>query len=235
MAVVFLFVLLFTKGLIKAQAFTITLSMGISYDQAVTDIIKAGNRLDDLGLAPATSGNYSIRTDDNKMAITVSGAHKGMLCAEDVMRADLFGNALEDKKPSAETLLHCLIYKLFPKVNAVLHTHSVACSVLTRVIKSGEPVILQGYEMLKAYPSVNTHEACVKLPVFDNTQDMEILSSLVDPVLQQSTDIPAFLIRCHGIYGWGEDMAESMRVIEATEMLLSCEMNIKLMNSTKGQ
>ncbi len=209
--------------------------MGISYNQAVTDIIKAGNRLDALGLAPATSGNYSVRIGDNEMAITVSGAHKGMLGSDDIMKADLSGEALESKKPSAETLLHCLIYKLFPKVNAVLHTHSVACSVLTRFMKSGEPVILQGYEMLKAYPSVKTHEVCIKLPVFDNTQDMDLLSSLVEPVLQQSPNIPAFLIRCHGIYGWGKDMAEAMRVIEATEMLLSCEMNEKLINSTRGQ
>ena len=210
------------------------MAMTISYEQAAQNIIEAGNRLDKLNLAPATSGNYSVRTDGHEMAITVSGAHKGMLSSDQIMRADLNGKALEDKKPSAETLLHCLLYRLYPEINVVLHTHSVPCSVLTRGMERGAPLVLQGYEMLKAYPGINSHEACVKLPIFDNMQNIELLSSQVESVLTQSPKIPAFLICCHGIYGWGGDMAEAMRVIEATEMLLSCEMNVRLIQSKKG-
>ena len=51
--------------------------MIVTYEKAVQAIINAGRRLDALQLAPATSGNYSVRTGDNEMAITVSGYHKG--------------------------------------------------------------------------------------------------------------------------------------------------------------
>ena len=195
------------------------------YDAAVLEVISAGNRLDALGLAPATSGNYSVRIDDNEMAITVSGARKGHLSPEQIMRADLDGKPLEDKKPSAETLLHCLIYKLYPEINAVLHTHSVACSVLTRIMAGNKFLELKGYEMLKAYPDIDTHDVTVRLPIFENTQDMEELSSRVEEVLSAKPKTPAYLIASHGIYGWGRDMAEALRVIEATEMMLSCEMH----------
>lgn len=200
--------------------------MYISFEQAVSDIIKAGNRLDMMNLAPATSGNYSVRIGDNEMAITVSGAHKGQLKPEQVMRADLDGNPIDDKKPSAETLLHCVLYKVFPNVNAILHTHSVASTVLTRVLNKAAYLDLSGYEMLKAYPAIDTHDVSVKLPVFDNTQNMDDLAPRTREMLQENASLSAYVIRSHGIYGWGRDMAEAERVIEATEMMLSCEMNI---------
>ena len=206
--------------------------MSLSYENAVSDIIKAGNRLDRMQLAPATSGNYSMRTNDNEMAITVSGAHKGQLQADQIMRADLDGVPLEDKKPSAETLLHSVLYQLYPEVNAVLHTHSIACSVLTRLMPQDKFLVLEGYEMLKAYAGVETHEASVRLPIFENTQDMDALSETVVEVLKAFPKTPAYLIRGHGIYGWGRNMAEAERVIEATEMLLSCEMHMKQIGGT---
>jgi len=174
-----------------------------------------------------------MRTSDGEMAITVSGAHKGQLQAGQIMRADLEGAPLEDKKPSAETLLHSVLYQLYPEVNAVLHTHSIACSVLTRLMPQDKFLVLEGYEMLKAYAGVETHETSVRLPIFENTQDMDALSETVVEVLKAFPKTPAYLIRGHGIYGWGRDMAEAERVIEATEMLLSCEMHMKQIGGTK--
>ncbi|MGH1456726.1 MAG: methylthioribulose 1-phosphate dehydratase [Alphaproteobacteria bacterium] len=201
--------------------------MYISFEKAVSDIIKAGNRLDAMQLAPATSGNYSMRTGEDEMAITVSGAHKGQLQPSQIMRAKLDGTPIDDKKPSAETLLHCVLYKMFPDCNAILHTHSVANTVLTRFMDRAEYLELSGYEMLKAYNGVETHNCSVRLPIFDNTQDMNDLSIRVEEMLQKNPNIPAYMIRAHGIYGWGKDMAEAERVIEATEMMLSCELNMK--------
>ena len=209
--------------------------MIVTYEKAVQAIINAGRRLDALQLAPATSGNYSVRTCDNEMAITVSGYHKGHLVSDGIMRADLKGNPLEDKKPSAETLLHCLIYDLYPEVNAILHTHSVPNTVLTRPLEDGDVYRLEQYEMLKAYPGIETHDIAVDLPVFENTQDIEELSGRVRPILKAAPQTPAFMIRCHGIYGWGKDMDEALRVIEATEMLLSCEMHARLINIQEGK
>ena len=203
--------------------------MSISYEDAVQSIIDAGRRLDVLHLAPAGGGNYSVRLDPNEIAITVSGVHKGQLEPEHIMRTDLEGNPLDDKKPSAETLLHCALYKIHPNVNAVLHTHSVACTALTRFLAQDDHMTLEGYEMLKAFPNIETHDTAVTLPVFDNTQDMQALSKQVSSVLKEKDQTPAFLIRGHGLYGWGRDMTEARHVIEAVEMLLSCEMHMRQM------
>src|SRR6478735_1145910 len=72
------------------------------------------------GWAPATSGNYSARLDDGRIAITVSGAHKGRLTADDIMVLE----SGDPRRPSAETALHLAIYRAFPEAGSVLHSHA---------------------------------------------------------------------------------------------------------------
>jgi methylthioribulose-1-phosphate dehydratase len=198
--------------------------MAISLDAAVEAIIASGRRLDARGLAPATSGNYSVRLGDGRVAVTVSGRHKGRLSREDVMLVDADGVALEHKKPSAETALHTVVYRLFPQVNAVLHVHSVPAVALTRHLPQASELVLQDYEMLKAFPGVMTHATRLGVPIFENSQDIPSLAREVGERLRSGrAQAPAYVIRAHGAYGWGKDMEEAERVIEALEHLLSCE------------
>jgi methylthioribulose-1-phosphate dehydratase len=198
--------------------------MAISFDDAVEAIITSGRRLDSRGLAPATSGNYSVRLTDGRIAVTVSGRHKGRLTRNDVMLVDSEGVALEGKRPSAETPLHTVIYRIFPDVHAVLHVHSVPVVALTRHLPEATGLRLEGYEMLKAFPGITTHETTVDVPVFENSQDVPTLAREVARRLSAgSIYSPAYLIRGHGAYGWGKDLEEAERVIEGLEHLLSCE------------
>lgn len=194
--------------------------MKFTRDQAAAQIIAAGKFLDGKGLAPATSGNYSVRLSDGNIAITVSGTHKGRLKDSDIMTIDADGKPMENKKPSAETLLHTEIYTIFPDAGAILHIHSVPGAVLTRV-HAADNITLAGYEMLKAFPGIDTHETSINIPVFDNSQDMNVLSA--DVAKKINKNVPAYIIRDHGFYVWGRDMAEAERIAEALEYLLSCE------------
>ncbi len=192
------------------------------FKNAADQICEAGRVLDAKNMAPATSGNYSARLNDGSIAMTVSGFHKGRLKPENIMRLDYEGAPLENKKPSDETLLHIQLYKFFPAAQAILHVHSVPGSVLTR-LQSGD-VTLQGYEMLKVFPGIETHETSVAIPVVENSQDMEKLSA---EVAQKITpDTPAYLIRDHGFYVWGESVGEALNICEGLEYLLSCEVEL---------
>lgn len=198
--------------------------MACSFDHTAAELVEIGRWFASRGWAPAGAGNYSARLDDGTVAITVSGAHKGRLGASDIMRVDLDGGALDGKTPSAETLLHLQVYRVRPRTNAVLHTHSVpAVSLLRRL--PGHSLRLAGYELLKAYPGVETHTARVDLPIVDNDQDMAALAAVLETTLG-SLACPAYLIRDHGLYGWGATVDEASRVIEATEHLLECELAI---------
>lgn len=204
-----------------------------SLDQAIQAITAVGQRLDGRGLAAATSGNYSARLADGRIAITVSGRHKGPLSAKDVMVVDERGSPLEDQRPSAETALHTLLYGLYPHVNGVLHVHSVASTTLSRHLDTAGEVLLQGYEMLKAFPGISTHEAALRVPVFENSQDIPMLAESVARRLREQPAVSAYLIRGHGAYGWGEDLEEAERVMEALEHLLLCEIETLRLRGTQ--
>jgi methylthioribulose-1-phosphate dehydratase len=189
---------------------------------AVAAIIEAGRRMDQRGWVPATAGNISVRLDDQRAAITSSGGHKGFLTPAHVMQVDLHGAALtRDARPSAETLLHCQLYRLFPRVGAVLHGHSVPGTVLSMAWP--DPAIrFAGYELLKAFEGQTTHDTALDLPVFDNDQDMERLAALVEPALPACR--LGYLIRGHGVYVWGPDMPTALARLEGLEFLLACEL-----------
>lgn len=194
----------------------------VTFAEAQTAIVAAGRWLDAKGWAPATAGNYSLRLDDGSFAVTVSGKHKGRLTADDVMRVDAEGRSLDGKKPSAETALHLQLYRLFPHVNAVLHSHSPVSVGLSRAVADAS-YRLAGHEMLKVLPGIATHDTFVDLPIVDNSQDMAEIAAKID-WLVASRDLHAYLIRGHGLYGWGRDMDEAQRVIEGVEWMIAAEL-----------
>lgn len=193
------------------------------FERCAERIITASRDIYSRGWSPATSSNYSVRINDACCAITVSGKHKGELGLRDVMAVDLEGKPLMDRKPSAETLLHTRLYAREPGVGAVLHTHSVRATVLTMELVQADTLVLRGYELLKAFTGVMTHETEVRIPVFDNTQDMVELSQQVEARMQRDGTGVAYLIRGHGLYTWAEDLNACMRHLEALEFLLDCE------------
>lgn len=195
------------------------------YRQCVMSLVQVGSDLYHRGWSPATSSNYSLRVDSNHCAITVSGKHKGALTADDIMLVDLDGRPCMDKKPSAETALHVWLYRRYPQVGAVLHTHSQNATVLTR-LKAGDRIHLQGYELQKAFAGTGSHEGEMVLPVFENTQDIAALAAEVDAWLAEHANPWAYLIRGHGMYAWGETLDDCMRHLEALEYLLACELEM---------
>lgn len=195
--------------------------MAEEFEQRADELIRAGARLYELGLVPATSGNLSARLPGGELAITVSGRDKGRLRVEDIMRVDDRGRALDARRPSAETLLHTQIYRRFPEAAYVLHPHSPNATVLSMALD--DHLQLTGYELLKAFAGIDSHTATLTVPVFDNDQDIARLSEVVDRVLDGRDSVYGYLIRGHGYYTWGATPEEAMCYVEAFEFLFDCE------------
>ena len=192
-------------------------------------IIDAGRFLYGRGWSPATSSNYSARLSSAEALLTVSGKHKGQLTPDDLLAVDMDGRSLEDgKKPSAETLLHTQLYRWRPEIGAVLHTHSVNATVLSRLCLS-DSLVFADYELQKAFSGVATHESQVTVPIFDNDQDIERLASRVQPWLDRQPDCVGYLTRAPGIYTWGAQMRDALRQIEAFEFLFECELKMRML------
>ncbi len=196
-----------------------------NFEDEAQALVSVGLEAFARGWVPATSGNFSVRLGPNEVAITVSGRHKGRLTIADIMRVDGSGRALDKKRPSAETLLHVSLYRRFPEIQAVLHTHSVNATVLSRLVDG--KLVLEQLEVLKAFRGIDTHQASVVVPIFANDQDIQRLASTVEQYLEAHGPIPGYLIAGHGLYTWGASLNEAMRHLEAFEFLLQCELEMR--------
>lgn len=172
-----------------------------------------------------TSGNLSISIEEKllQFLITESGKDKGELTEDDFLLVDENGiSACNDKKPSAETLLHSAIYK-HTEARAVFHVHTTNSTLLS--MKSESNIIFSDLEMLKGL-GFKTHEVEVIIPIVDNSQDMKHLAELVPDYINK--DVPGLILKGHGLYAWGKTVQEAKRHIEIFEFLF--EYRIKEMS-----
>ncbi len=172
------------------------------------------------GWAPGTSGNFSatVSRDPLRLAITSSGVDKGTLTAGDIVEIDGLGKVMAGSgRPSAESSLHLAIARS-RGAGAVLHTHSIWSTILSEAAEDG--LAIQGYEMLKGLAGVGTHEHREWLPIVENTQDWAAAAPGVEAMLVEHPEAHGFLVRRHGLYTWGRDLAEAKRHGETLEFLL---------------
>lgn len=127
------------------------------------------------------------------------------------MEIDGVANVIRgDGQPSTEVLLHLAIIDSL-NAGAVLHTHSVWSTILSRIHASQGGIDIEGYEMLKGLAGIRTHEHREWLPILG---DMTDLSQNISAILRTHPGIHGFLLRGHGLYGWGASLLEAKRHIE---------------------
>jgi methylthioribulose-1-phosphate dehydratase len=170
-----------------------------------------------------TSGNLSavVQLEPLRIAMSPSGIDKGELTPDQLLSIDENARIVSDHagKPSDESLLHVTIVKE-RGAGAVLHTHSIWNTILSDLYASERGVKIEGYEMLKGLEGVRTHEHSEWLPIIDNSQDMPALAEVVAKTLKENKAAHGFLLRCHGLYSWGDTLAQAKRHIEILEFLL---------------
>ena len=163
-----------------------------------------------------------LSRDPFRLLITASGKDKGRLGEHDFVVVDETGRAIDssEPKPSAETLLHVVAAQT-PGVGAVLHTHSVWATMLSDLHHVDGGLAIEGYEMLKGLDGLTTHESRLWVDIFENTQHIPDLAQVVGRRMLDA-DQPlrhGYLIRRHGLYTWGRDLAEAKRHVEIFEFL----------------
>jgi len=197
------------------------------YAHQIDGLRRAGQQFWNRGWSLGTSSNYSVVVDRNptRLLITASGKDKGNLGVNDFVIVDEFGKATSDNQPksSAETLLHCTAATRCG-AGAVLHTHSVWATTLSHHFFGLGGIRIDDFEMLKGLEGITTHQSSCWLPIFDNTQDIAALQKQVVQYLDEHPEEECwgYLIRRHGLYTWGKDLAEATRHVEVIEFLLDC-------------
>ncbi|HIE58497.1 MAG TPA: methylthioribulose 1-phosphate dehydratase [Persephonella sp.] len=201
---------------------------------------KAVNTLNDIkvklyqkGWFPATSGNLSYKLHDNPLyfAITSSGKDKSVVSHEDVIFVDKDAIPIENTKlkPSAETKIHSKVYQ---KTDAgmVIHIHTVNNNFISEIFFEDGFVPLKNMEMIKAL-DIWKENAYIEVPIIENWFNLDKLAEEAGKAI--NPQIPAILIKNHGIYAWGRNEFEAKRHIEAFEFMFEYMKNMILFKGTK--
>ncbi|MBU2019161.1 MAG: methylthioribulose 1-phosphate dehydratase [Bacteroidetes bacterium] len=178
------------------------------------------------GWSPATSTNYSFKLapEDKDIHISKSGIDKANFTSEDFMEVDENGNPINFSihlKPSAETGIHCQIYKLFPSTTCILHSHSVYPVLWSLEHKE---LVFEGFEIQKGFEGVMSHQEKVVIPVVENSQDMAFFENWMKEN-GEKINFHCFVIKGHGTYAWGKNFFEAKRHLETLDYL--CELKWK--------
>ena len=190
--------------------------------ELVTQLSQTGAIFAQRGWLRGTSGNLSATLDFDplRLVITASGQDKGSLGPYSFVEVDENGRHLKGTgHPSAETALHTTIVRR-TRAGSVLHVHSVWATILSALHAANQGISISGYEMLKGLSGIKTHAHTEWLPILDNSQDYARLSSELDQLLAEQPQIHGVLLRAHGLYTWGADIAEAQRHVEIIEFLL---------------
>ena len=191
-------------------------------EQIAKDLAAVAKGFHARGWLLGTSGNLSavVQREPLWIAMSASGVDKGELRPEHVLSIDENARVIgqDGGKPSDESLLHIRIVKE-RGAGAVLHTHSIWNTILSDVYAVHGGLKIEGYEMLKGLQGVRTHEHAEWLPIIENSQDMPALADTIGETLNKHRDAHGFLLRRHGLYSWGDNLAQAKRHIEILEFL----------------
>jgi len=207
-----------------------------SFPELASQLASTAKSFHGRGWLLGTSGNLSavVQREPLRLAMSPSGVDKGELAAQQVLTIDDDGRLVSDHvaKPSDESLLHIRIVKE-RDAGAVLHTHSVWNTMLSDFYANDGGVNISGYEMLKGLQGVKTHEHSEWLPIIDNSQDMPALADTIAATLKQQPSAHGFLLKRHGLYSWGDNLAQAKRHIEILEFLLETLGRTLLVNNNR--
>ncbi len=150
--------------------------------QLKEDIVRICRMLHRKNYLAATDGNVSVRLGD-RVLVTPSGVHKGLLEAYQILTVDLEGRILSGEgKPTSEIRMHLLAYELRPDVQAVVHAHlpyATACTLagidlLEPILP--EVVITLGGIPTAAYATPGSEEVPESIRKFIQEYDAILLS-----------------------------------------------------------
>ncbi len=190
-------------------------------------VYEANMNLVSKGVVIYTWGNVSgIDRESGFVVIKPSGIDYGIMTADDMVVVDLNGNRVEGKwKPSSDTPTHIELYKAFPEIGGVTHTHSINAVAFAQ---AGRSITALGTTHADAfYGNVPCTRALTKEEVENEyeTNTGKVIIETINAIGYEAMQIPGIVVRNHGPFAWGKDAADS--VYHAVVMEKVAEMNIK--------
>lgn len=175
-------------------------------------VYEANMLLPKYGLVTFTWGNVSgIDRESGLFVIKPSGVEYDKLTPDDMVVMDLEGNKVEGKyKPSSDTATHLELYKAFPEIGGVVHTHS---SYATSWAQSGRSIPCYGTTHADYIYGEVPCVRCLTKEEIDEAYEKNTGLLIVSEFKKADKDpmaVPAVLCKNHGPFSWGKDAMDAV-------------------------
>lgn len=179
-------------------------------EQLKEEVFRANLELPAHGLVTYTWGNVSgFDKETGLIVIKPSGVSYDAMTAEDMVVLDLDGNIVEGKlKPSSDTPTHIEIYKAFPSIGGIVHTHSRWATVFAQ---AGREIPAMGTTHADYFYGAIPCTRLMTPSEIKGSYEMQTGRVIVETFADIDPEaIPGVLVNSHGPFAWGKDAAEAV-------------------------
>ena len=204
-------------------------------EQLKKEVLEANLDLPKYSLVTFTWGNVSaIDRETGIVIIKPSGVEYDGMTADDMVAVSLeTGEVVEGKyKPSSDTPTHLELYRAFPEIGGIVHTHS---RFATSFAQAGMGIAPLGtthadyfYGEIPCTRDMTEKEISGEYEKETGTVIIERFDG-IDPM-----SIPAVLVKNHGPFAWGKDAKEAVHNAVVLEEVAFMNMNAMALNPSVG-
>ena len=185
-------------------------------------VFKANVALTEHKLVTLTWGNVSeIDRETGYVVIKPSGVRYEEMKASDMVVVDLDGNIIEgDLNPSSDTPTHLELYRRFPSIGGITHTHSRWATIFAQC---GRDIPALGTTHADTfYGSVPCTRKLTESEIFGE-YELETGKVIAETFTEETiSQIPGVLVYSHGPFSWGKNAAQSVEnavILEEVAMM----------------
>ncbi|MBA3927205.1 L-ribulose-5-phosphate 4-epimerase [Listeria rustica] len=189
------------------------------------EVFKANLELPERGLIKYTWGNVSaFDRESGCFVIKPSGVSYAEMKASDMVVVDLDNRVVEgDLNPSSDTPTHAVLYKHFPEIGGIVHTHSTWATIWAQ---AGLDVPAMGTTHADTFFGAVPCARVLAQEEIDSGYEHETGNVIVETFQERGIDpidVPGVLLHGHGPFTWGKNAASA--VMNAVVLDEVCKMN----------
>ena len=173
-------------------------------------VLAANLKLAASGLAPLTFGNVSgINRSAGRVVIKPSGVPYPDLTADNLAVVDLDGRHLSGGRPSTDLLTHLALYRAWPEIGGVAHTHSDAAVAFAQALR---PIPCLGTTHADHFRGPVPVTWALTAEEVEADYEAATGAAIVEALTGRNPlHTPAALVASHGPFTWGRDPAEAVQ------------------------
>lgn len=200
-------------------------------------VLKANLELPKYGLITFTWGNVSeIDREKGLVVIKPSGVEYDNMTVDDMVVVDMEGNVVEGHyKPSSDLATHLELYRKFPNIGGVVHTHS---PYATSFAQAGRDIVALGTTQADYFYGDIPCTRPMKNEEIESDYELNTGKVIVEEFETRGInpdEVPGCIVYSHGPFVWGTDCYNALHNAVVLEEVAKMDLSVETLNPTVGR